>query len=141
MLLGFSLADGGGVPPARDVADLQLPAFGEEHPPEDKGEKEGGVVPSGSGAKSVTPFILGESLPPIPAKLVAKIQKGKFVDMAELLRDNIEADRRRTKTVVQAGPQRLKVGGRSRTSLAGFNVLVRMPASLLLCNWEKHSNS
>ena len=94
---GFSLADGGGVPPARDVADLRLPAFGKEHPPEDKSEKEGGVVPSGSGAKSATPFILGESLPPIPAKLVAKIQKGEFVDMAELLRDNIEADRRRTK--------------------------------------------
>ena len=40
-----------------------------------------------------TPFLLGEGLPPISAKL----QKGDFIDMAELLRDNIEADRKRSK--------------------------------------------
>ena len=88
---GISLADGDGVPPARDVVNLQLPTFGEEHPTEDKGSKEGGGAPSGSSIKSATPFIMGESLPPIPAKLVTKIQKGEFVDMAVLLRDNIEA--------------------------------------------------
>ena len=44
-------------------------------------------------AKTATPFILGEGLPPIPAK----VQKGDFVDMAELLRDNIEADRQHSK--------------------------------------------
>ncbi len=44
------------------------------------------------------PFTLGEGLPPVPAKLVTKILKGDFVDMAELLRDNIEAERRRTRT-------------------------------------------
>ena len=37
---------------------------------------------------------MGEGLAPVPAKLVAKIQRGDFVDMAELLRDNIEAERR-----------------------------------------------
>ena len=36
------------------------------------------------------PFILGEGLPAVPAKLANKIQKG---DMAELLKDNIEAER------------------------------------------------
>lgn len=96
-LPGISLADGDGVPPARDVANLRLPTFGEEHPPENKGSKEGDGTTSTSNAKPVTPFIMGESLPPIPAKLVIKIQKGEFVDMAELLRDNIEAERRRTK--------------------------------------------
>ena len=40
------------------------------------------------------PFLLGESLFPISAKLVAKIQSGEFVDMAELMRDNVELDRR-----------------------------------------------
>ena len=40
-------------------------------------------------------FMLGEGLPPVPAKLVAKILKGEFVNMAELLQDNIEAERRR----------------------------------------------
>ena len=79
------------------MANLRLPTFGEEHPPENKGSKEGDGTTSASNAKSVTPFIMGESLPPIPAKLVTQIQKGEFVDMAELLRDNIEAERRRTK--------------------------------------------
>ena len=65
--------------------------------PEDKGNKEGDVALSGSSAKSTTPFFIGESLPPIPAKLVTKIQRGEFVDMAELLRDNIKAVQRRTK--------------------------------------------
>ena len=40
------------------------------------------------------PFVLSESLPPIPAKLVEQIWKGEFVDMSELLRDNLEAQRR-----------------------------------------------
>lgn len=39
-------------------------------------------------------FILSEGLPPVPAKLVGRILKGEFVDMAELLRDNLEALRR-----------------------------------------------
>ena len=40
------------------------------------------------------PFLLSEGLPPVPAKLVGRILKGDFVDMAELLRDNLEAQRR-----------------------------------------------
>ena len=40
--------------------------------------------------------MLGESLPSVPAKLVARVRKGEYVDMADLLRDNIEVDRRRT---------------------------------------------
>ncbi len=41
------------------------------------------------------PLVLGESLPAVPAKLVAKILKGEYVDMAELLKDNIEVGRRK----------------------------------------------
>ena len=40
------------------------------------------------------PFLLSEGLPPVPAKVVAEIQSREFIDMAELLRDNIEATRR-----------------------------------------------
>ena len=36
--------------------------------------------------KGAAMFILADTLPVIPAKLVKKIQKGKFVDMAELLK-------------------------------------------------------
>lgn len=45
-------------------------------------------------SSSTSPFVLSEGLPPVPAKLVAKIQKGDYVDMAELLRDNMEWERR-----------------------------------------------
>ena len=93
----FSHTDEGGVSPAQDAANLRLPVFGDEPPPGDTSAKAGDVTVVGSGAKSVAPFILGESLPPIPTKLVAKIQKGNFMDMAELLRDNKEADKRRTR--------------------------------------------
>ena len=36
--------------------------------------------------------MLGEGLPPVPARLVAKIMKRKYVNMAELLWDNTEAE-------------------------------------------------
>lgn len=48
-----------------------------------------------SNSSEIGAFVLGEGLPPVPAKLVAKILKGEFIDMAELLWDNIEAERRR----------------------------------------------
>ena len=35
------------------------------------------------------PFVLGEGLPILPAKLTAKILRGEFVEMHELLQDNI----------------------------------------------------
>ena len=41
------------------------------------------------------PFILGEALLVVPGKLAQKIAKGEFVEMAELLKDNIELERRR----------------------------------------------
>ena len=48
-----------------------------------------------SGAVGVGPFVLGESLPVVPEKLVKKILKGDFIDMADILKDNLEAERRR----------------------------------------------
>lgn len=41
-----------------------------------------------------SPFVLGEGLPTVLAKLVKISLKGDYVDMAELLQDNIEAARR-----------------------------------------------
>lgn len=66
---------------------------------EDEEEKEEGTQPPPAKKQPLPPpFIVGEGLPVIPPKLVAKINRGEFVDMAELLRDNIEADRRRAAT-------------------------------------------
>ena len=42
------------------------------------------------------PFIIGEGLPAVSAKFVSKIKRGEYVDIAELLKDNFEAERRRT---------------------------------------------
>ena len=55
------------------------------------------------------PFVLSDSLALVPPKLVAKIQRLEFVDMAELLRDNLEAQRR------VAGEQSSSQAGQSRS--------------------------
>ena len=52
-----------------------------------KGSRTNGEAPPSA-------FILSEGLAPVPSKLVAKILKGEFVDMAKLMRDNLEAQRR-----------------------------------------------
>ena len=53
-----------------------------------------GATEAGDPQSSGKPFILSEGLPPVPYKLVARILKGEFIDIAELLRDNLEAQRR-----------------------------------------------
>ncbi len=37
------------------------------------------------------PFVLSEALPVVPSKLVRRILRAEYVDMAELLKDNMEA--------------------------------------------------
>ena len=39
------------------------------------------------------PFVLSDGFDSVPANLVARISKGEFVDMAELLCDNLEEQR------------------------------------------------
>ena len=34
-------------------------------------------------------MLISDSLPPVPAKLVKKIQEGRFIEMAELLTDTL----------------------------------------------------
>ena len=55
-------------------------------------EREQRRMTKGSGEEATAqPFVLSNGLAPVPAKLVARILRGEFVDMAELLRDNLEA--------------------------------------------------
>ena len=42
-----------------------------------------------SADKSLPPMLISDGLPPVPAKLVKKIQEGHFVEMAELLADTL----------------------------------------------------
>lgn len=48
-------------------------------------------------------FILGEALLVVPAKLAKHILKGEYIDIAELLKDNIEAKRRRLASMDKGG--------------------------------------
>jgi len=49
------------------------------------------------------PFVLNSVLPVVHARLVKRIVKGDFVDMAKLLRDNLEAERRRAQVELEPG--------------------------------------
>ena len=82
--------------PVDGKSSEKAPVKGGEKP----SEKAKPPLPSGA----TPPFLLSECLPPVAAKLVAKIVKEDYVDMAELLRDNIEADRRRATDSSAAGP-------------------------------------
>ena len=82
------------------VRELELPSFESSvGPPAVEAEAEtpggGPSVRKREAEMEAQPFVLSETLPVVPAKLVKKITRGEFVDMAELLKDNIEAERRR----------------------------------------------
>lgn len=95
-------------PPGSSVAKLDLPVFapdggvsqkvnqgsGSEADPPTPADTNPAEAVGSEGEKQIGSFILGECLPPVPQKLVAKIQKGDYVEMAELLRDNMELQRR-----------------------------------------------
>jgi len=94
-------------PTPEEVASLTLPVFsddlnpsmsvplgeGSKHSDSHSSEKQG----DGRARQSTegSPFVLSEALPVVPGKLVQRIQRGEFVDMADLLKDNVEAERRR----------------------------------------------
>ena len=96
-----------GVIPGSDVIqDLGLPQTGGSvgggdplmgTTVQEPGESGRETAPQSEGCKDSTTqpqaFILSAGLAPVPSKLVAKIQKLEFVDMAELLRDNLELQR------------------------------------------------
>ena len=73
-------------------ANVNLPIIGTEEDTHEEDESDTGPPPTEK--QPPPPFIVGEGLPVILSKLVQKIQKDEFIDMAELLKDNIEADRR-----------------------------------------------
>lgn len=55
--------------------------------------------------KDCGPFVLSDALPVVPAKLAKKIRRGEFVDMSELLKDNMEVERRRAAQGGEGGHQ------------------------------------
>jgi hypothetical protein len=102
----------GGLPPLSSLAGLQLPKIGKNSTSgqkgapqtgDEKGEKAGAsqtgegkeVKATSSATDTLAPFTLGVGLPPVPGKLVQTIQRGDYVDMADLFRDNMELERRK----------------------------------------------
>lgn len=78
--------------PTLEAAGLQPRASGNQT---DQRAAEERVAGTKEGESQDAPFIIGEALPVVPGKLVRKIVRGEFVDMAELLKDNLEMERRR----------------------------------------------
>ena len=85
------------------IANLKLPQFTTEL---EKASRKGDGQAVSTSAESDAHiedgnalFILGDTLPIVPAKLVKRIRKGEFVDMAKLLKDNMEAERRRSLSI------------------------------------------
>ena len=78
------------------VNNLQLPAFANDHHANTSSMV--GVVPRGDEnmvPTATTPFILSEALPVVPPKLVKRIVRGDYIDIAEILSDNMELECRR----------------------------------------------
>ena len=83
-------------------------------------------------SSATTPFLLSECLAPVPAKLVDKIVRGDYVDMAELLRDNKLLRRRgggRGTPRPPAHTPSTHTGGRCPIFYRGSSALGYMPAS------------
>ena len=79
------------------MKELNLPTFADPSTREAEPEKLDlpMVTPKKIEGSVESAFILSEALPVVPAKPVKRIQQAEYVDMAELLKDNMEAERRR----------------------------------------------
>ena len=83
------------------VKSLGLPVFGAEVSRDPSGrvsQEPPQVNAQVAGRKDEpleTPFILSDSAPVVPPRLVCHILRAEYVDMAELLKDNMEAERKR----------------------------------------------
>ena len=89
------------------LLELDLPSFDGDGLPGMTGTSAVGPQLAGADEKGPetesAPFVLNSVLPVVPARLVKQILKGDFVDMAELLRDNLEAERRRARSELETG--------------------------------------
>ena len=88
------------------VRQLNLPTFTEHL--EKAGQETHTVTSQPVKMKDCEATPLRKALPVVPAKLVKRIQRGEYVDMAELLKDNLEAERRRKRlaSVEEGGSSR-----------------------------------
>ena len=84
-----------GVFDASRVRDLGLPPFEDPPLPSGAGETSGGAKAQGTSGPVVQKFQLGPTLPVVPARIVRRVLRRDFVDMAELMEENLELELRR----------------------------------------------
>ena len=84
-----------GVFDAGRVRDLGLPSFEDTLGPVGPGEVSGGTKAQGTPSVAAQKFQLGETLPVVPARIVRRVLRGDYVDMAELTEENLELELRR----------------------------------------------
>ncbi len=97
-----------GWPPAVDLSSIAGEGVSAE-----SSNAAGSKITRASGAESKAesqaaevenaPFVLNLVLPVVPARLVKRIVKGDFVDIAEILCDNLEAEKRRAQVELEPG--------------------------------------
>ena len=78
------------MPDAGAVSHVQL------IPTDDPARSEGSQLHLDQASPATATFFLGQAFLPVPPKLVKKIQTLEFLDMADLLTDNLELLQRRT---------------------------------------------
>ena len=130
----------GSVPRQEDISNLGLGLYTEEvvtsggEVPQNPVGRDvgGGVSPAKEKSKAsetaAGPFVVCDSLFPVPAKVVAKIKAKEFVDMAEILRDNIELERRLMNEVM---PSTTRLSRREVPDLLSWVVCFSMFASVV----------
>ena len=102
------------------MRDLGLPSFDDPVGSVGLGEEVGGGRSQGPGGAAVCQkFQLGETLPVVPARIVRRVLRGDFVDMAELTEDNLELELRRGSEADEGKPVPLHKLNRCRTSWHG----------------------
>ena len=103
------------------VKELQLPVFNPSSGQGDSAGKQAVELPRGDEDKGnediapalgATSFILSESLPVVPAKLVKRIIKGDYLDMAEMLSDNMQVECRQALAESEGSPSPRSMGQR-----------------------------
>ena len=84
-------------------------------------------------------FILSEALPIVPPKLVKRIVKGEYVDMAELLNDNMEVERRRAlfESELSSCSSQQRPGCREIPDILSWLYCFSLYAAVICCNYPE----
>ena len=87
------------------VMDLGLPSFEDTLGPVGPREVSDGTKAQGTPSVAAQKFQLRETLPVVPARIVRRVLRGDYVDMAELTEENLELELWRQLMVMRQSQQ------------------------------------